>query len=96
MSVEPDQEPSDQYPIQSASFEAYMYGKTFLSILRIITPFVRVSLFEPPYYKTNKVACAPSEDSDKPGHPPRLIRVFAVRFMGTLGPKIFPGGQRRL
>ena len=29
--------------------------------------------------KTNKVACAPSEDSDQPGHPPRLIRVFAVR-----------------
>ena len=23
--------------------------------------------------------CAPSEDSDQPGHPPRLIRVFAVR-----------------
>ena len=29
--------------------------------------------------KTNKMACAPSEDSDQPGHPPRLIRVFAVR-----------------
>ena len=23
--------------------------------------------------------CAPSEDSDQPGHPPSLIRVFAVR-----------------
>ena len=29
--------------------------------------------------KTNEVACAASEDSDQPGHPPSLIRVFAVR-----------------
>ena len=29
--------------------------------------------------KPNKMACAPSEDSDQPGHPPSLIRVFAVR-----------------
>ena len=35
--------------------------------------------FEPPRDKTNKMACAPSEDSDQPGHPPSLIRVFAVR-----------------
>ena len=26
---------------------------------------------------------APSEDSDQPGHPPSLIRVFAVRWMGS-------------
>ena len=41
------------------------------------------SKFEPPHNKTNKMACAPSEDSDQPGHPPSLIRVFAVRFMGS-------------
>ena len=34
--------------------------------------------YEPSRDKTNKVACAPSEDSDQPGHPPSLIRVFAV------------------
>ena len=28
--------------------------------------------------KTNKMTCAPSEDLDQPGHPPSLIRVFAV------------------
>ena len=28
--------------------------------------------------KTYKMACAPSEDSDQPGHPPSLIRVLAV------------------
>ena len=31
------------------------------------------SKIEPPHDKTNKMACAPSEDSDQPGHPPRLI-----------------------
>ena len=31
---------------------------------------------------------APSKDSDQPGHPPSLIRVFAVPFMGTEGPKL--------
>ena len=30
-------------------------------------------LFEPAHDKTNKMACAPSEDSDQPGHPPSLI-----------------------
>ena len=39
--------------------------------------------FEPTLDKTNKMACAPSEDSDQPGHPPSLIRVFAVRSMGS-------------
>ena len=32
-----------------------------------------------PHDKANKMACAPSEDSDQPGHLPSLIRVFAVR-----------------
>ena len=39
--------------------------------------------FEPPHKKTNKMACAPSEDSDQPGHPSSLLRVFAVHSMGS-------------
>ena len=35
--------------------------------------------YEPSHDKTNKMAYAPSEDSDQPGHFPSLIRVFAVR-----------------
>ena len=35
--------------------------------------------YEPPHDKTNKMSFASSEDSDQPGHPPSLIRVFAVR-----------------
>ena len=33
--------------------------------------------YQPAHDKTNKMACAPSKDSDQPGHPPSLIRVFA-------------------
>ena len=40
--------------------------------------------------------CAPSEDSDQPGHPPSLIGVFAVRSMVSLGPKVSSCGHRRL
>ena len=29
--------------------------------------------YEPHRDKANKMACAPSEDSDQPGHPPSLI-----------------------
>ena len=36
-------------------------------------------LFEPPHDKPNKLACAPSDNSNQPGHPPSLIRVFALR-----------------
>ena len=36
-------------------------------------------LIEPHLDKTDKMACVPSEDSDQPGHPPSLIRVFADR-----------------
>ena len=30
-------------------------------------------------WQNQQDGCAPSEDSDQPGHPPSLIRVFAVR-----------------
>ena len=36
-------------------------------------------IFEPAHYKTNKMACAPSEDSDQPEHPTSLISLrFAL------------------
>ena len=49
---------------------------------------------EPPHDKTNKMTFVPSEDSDQPGHPPSLIRVFAVHSVVTLGPNFASGGQR--
>ena len=43
----------------------------------------RSTACEPPHDKTNKMTCAPSEDSDQPGRPPSLIRVSVVRSMGS-------------
>ena len=40
--------------------------------------------------------CAPSEDSDQHEHPPNLIKIFAVRSMGSYGRKVSSCGQRRL
>ena len=55
-----------------------------------------VIITEPPHDKTNKVICAPSEDSDQPKHPPSPIRGFAVRSIGRRGPNVSSCGQRRL
>ena len=49
--------------------------------LRIIIVMVLDSLFEPRHDKTNKMSVRPAKD--QPGHPPSLIRVFAVRSMGS-------------
>ena len=51
---------------------------------------------EPPHDETNKVALRTNEDSDQPGQPPNLIRVFAVGLMGSYGPSVSSCGQRRL
>ena len=53
-------------------------------------------IYEPPHDKTNKMTCAPSEDSDQPGHQLSLIRVFAGRSKGSQGPKLSSRGQRKL
>ena len=45
---------------------------------QIKNSLIGVNVIEPPPDKINKMACAPSKDSDQPGHPPSLIRVFAV------------------
>ena len=42
------------------------------------------------------MACAPSEDSDQPGHPPSLIRIFAVRMKKPWVLSYPFGAQRRL
>ena len=51
---------------------------------------------EPPQDKTNKMACAPSEDSDQPGHPPSLIRAFTVRMKKSWFLSYPLSAQRRL
>ena len=44
----------------------------------IISSLQFSSIIEPPHDKANKMVCAPNKDSDQPGHPPSLIRVFTV------------------
>ena len=53
-------------------------------------------IYEPPHDKTNKMACAPSEDWDQPGHPPSLISVFAVRMKKAWVLSYPLSAQRRL
>ena len=45
------------------------------------------SINEPPHDKTIKVTCAPSEDSDQPGHPPSLISLPCPHEK-SLGPEL--------
>ena len=53
-------------------------------------------IYEPLHDKTNKMPCAPIEDSDQPGHPPSLIRVFAVRMKKNWVLSYILRAQRRL
>ena len=62
----------------------------------VLVNFCRGLKYEPPDDKTNKVACVPSEDSDQPGHPPSLIRIFAVRMKKALVLCYPLSAQRRL
>ena len=62
----------------------------------LVSILIHNCTFEPPHDKTNKVAYAPGEDSYQSGHQPSLIRVLAVRFMDSLGPKLSSGEQQRL
>ena len=65
----------------------YLWSLHWLTANRII---------EPERDKTNKMTCASSKDSDQPAHPPSLIRVFAVCFMGSKWPNASVSGQWRL
>ena len=66
--------------IVKKSTSEHTYAERFENGLFLV-PSIRIYIHrqnEPHHDKTNKVACASSEDSDQPGHPPSLIRVFAL------------------
>ena len=52
--------------------------------------------YGPAHDKTDEMGCAPSADSDQPGHPPTLIRVFAVRMKKAWVLSYLLSAQRRL
>ena len=64
----------------------------FLFVSRCCMLFIN----EPPHDKANKMAYTPSEDSDQLGHPPSLIRVFAVRMKKAWVPSYPLSAQWRL
>ena len=45
-------------------------GPVVVICLSVGPTLVASPTYEPQYYKTNKMTCAPSEDSDQPGHLP--------------------------
>ena len=47
-------------------------------------------------WQNQQCGCAPSQDSDQPGHPPSLIRVFAVRMKKPWVLSYLLSAQRRL
>ena len=52
--------------------------------------------FELPHDKTSKMSCARSKDSDQPGRPPSLIRVYIVRMKKHWALNYLLSAQRRL
>ena len=52
-----------------------------------ISVWFHATWHEPPHDKINKMTCAPSEDSDKPGHPLSLISLRCPHDE-TLGPQL--------
>ena len=75
---------------------------TFRALVTIpITSFI--TIFTAKYkaiwtatWENQQSECAPSEDSDQPGHPPSLIRVFAVRMKKACVLSYLLSTQRRL
>ena len=68
--------------------------KNVMKCICVVYVDSRKKHFEPPHDKTNKMTFVPSDDSDQPGHLSSLVRVFAVRSVGSLGPNFASGGQR--
>ena len=70
---------STKFPLGGGG-KPYLASGLFVCLEKIVLiNFFIYSRNEPPHDKTNKMICAPNEDSDQPGHLPSLIRVFAVR-----------------
>ena len=59
----------------------FMLVNTTFRIMYISAAFV--TLEKPQHDKANKITCAHSEASDQSGHPPSLIRAFALPSVGS-------------
>ena len=82
----------------SSGIEVFAFPRYVVPVASITKdhdPHLRVRYInnESEHEKTNKMACAQSEDSDQSGHPPSLIRLYAVRLNVLSYPK---STQRKL
>ena len=59
-------------------FLSYSSSNKFLNIIIMVPEYIWATTWQ-----TQQNERAPNEDSDQPGHPPSLIRVFAVSSMGS-------------
>ena len=75
-SVDPDQTAGAGAVWSGSALFFQTYLSENLGSLRYVIKYLSRDMTKPS-------KCAPSEDSDQPGHPPRLIRVFAVHSMGS-------------
>ena len=84
---------------KNRSFSCFKYNHIcLLNLIANIAKHVENQItksFEPRHDKTNKMT-TPSEDSDQPGHPPSLIRVFAARMKKAWVLSYPLSAQRRL
>ena len=62
----------------------------------ILSSFFVIKLKWAATWQNQQSECAPSEDSDQPGHPPSLIRFFAVRMKKAWALSYPLSAQRRL
>ena len=69
--------------------ESSLSAHSFCWFCHVVAHMYIIKIIEPPHDKTNKMACAPREDSDQPGHPSSLIGVFAVRMISQGNPPVF-------
>ena len=86
--------PANCIPTILGQYHAVLY--LFVCLLSSVFLYVLIKSFTscsqrntekigPALDKTSKMTCVPIEDSDQPGHPPSLIRVFAVHSKDSQG-----------
>ena len=75
-----------RFLISMPSFDCDIWLCIFLYLSSVSRSVNRInptkSIFEPPHDRTNKMICAPSEDTDQPGHPPKLIHNILCALTG--------------
>ena len=72
--------------IRSESMLHALWNCKWYSDLSYEGLYLTLVTFEPEHDKNAKMTCAPNEDTDQPGHPPRLIKSLRCPYEEALGP----------